>query len=115
MMGLKLYLSKKQKMQNVQACTVVEKESVSIQDDVQEESVVFLQKLMSEEANLMEEKEKLHAQLASLREKRRLKIQRKVRRKKNSIRKLKSEIKDLKFSCEELSNTLRHEHPFGTK
>ena len=112
-MGLKLSLIKKQKIQNVQACTVVEKESASIQDDVQEEQVVVLQKLLSEEANLMEEKEKLHAQLASLREKRRLKIQRKVRRKKNSIRKLKSEIKDLKFSCEELSNALRHEHPVG--
>jgi predicted RNase H-like nuclease (RuvC/YqgF family) len=114
-MGLKLSLSKKQKTHNVQACTVVEKETVSIQDDFQEEPFIVLQKLMSEEANLIEEKEKLHAQLASLREKRRLKIQRKIRRKKNSIRKLKSEIKDLKFSCEELSKSLRYAHTVGTK
>jgi predicted RNase H-like nuclease (RuvC/YqgF family) len=114
-MELKLPLSKKQKTQNVQACTVVEEENVSIQDNVQEEPFIVLQKLMSEEAKLTEEKEKLHAQLASLREKRRLKLQRKIRRKKNSIQKLRVEIKDLKFSCEELSKSLRHAHTVGTK
>lgn len=114
-MGLRLSLSKKQKMQNVQAYTVVEKEAVSTQDDFQEEPVVVLQNLLNEEANLMAEKEELHAQLASLREKRRLKTQRKIRRKKNKIRKLKSEIKDLKFSCEEMSKSLRHTHTDDTK
>jgi predicted RNase H-like nuclease (RuvC/YqgF family) len=106
-MDLKLSLNKKQKMRNVQACAVVEEESVSTQDNFQEQPFVVLQKLMSEEANLMEEKEKLHAHLASLREKRRLKVERKIRRKKNSIQKLTAEIKDLKFSCEELSKSLR--------
>jgi uncharacterized protein YoxC len=114
-MGLKLSLSKKQKTQNVQAYTAVEEQTVSIQNNVQEEPFVVLQKLMSEETNLMEEKQNLHAQLAALREKRRLKIQRKIRGKKNSIQKLKSEIKDLKFSCEELSKSLRHAHTVGTK
>ncbi|MGD9131165.1 MAG: hypothetical protein PVH73_06280 [Candidatus Bathyarchaeota archaeon] len=114
-MGLRLSLSKKQKMQNEQAYTVVEKEAVSIQDDFQEEPVVVLQNLLSEEANLLEEKEKLHAQLASLREKRRLKVLRKIRRKKSKIRKLRSEIKDLKFSCEEMSKSLRHTHTDDTK
>jgi predicted RNase H-like nuclease (RuvC/YqgF family) len=114
-MELKLPLGKKQKMQNVQACTLVEEETVPIQNNVQEEPFVVLQKLMSEEANLMEEKEKLHAQLAALREKRRLKLQRKIRRKNNSIQKLRTEIKDLKFSCEELSKSLRHAHTVGTE
>jgi hypothetical protein len=114
-MGLKLSLSKKQKMQNVHARAAVEEEAVSIQDNVQEEPFVVLQKLMSEEAELMEEKKNLHAQLATLREKRRLKLQRKIRRKKNSIQKLRVEIKDLKFSCEELSKSLRHAHTVGTK
>jgi predicted RNase H-like nuclease (RuvC/YqgF family) len=107
-MGLKLSLSKKQKMRNAQAYAVVEEEAVSTQDNVQEQPFVVLQKLMSEEANLMEEKENLHAHLASLREKRRLKIERKIRRKKNSIQKLRTEIKDLKFSCAELSKSLRN-------
>ena len=114
-MELKLPLSKKQKTQNVQACTVVEEKVVSIQDNVEEEPFAVLQRLMSEEAKLTEEKEKLHAQLASLREKRRLKLQRKIRRKKNSIQKLRAEIKDLKFSCEELSKSLRDAHTVGTK
>lgn len=114
-MGLKLSFGRKQKMGNVQACALVEEEAVSIQDNVQEEPFVVLQKLMSEEANLMEEKEKLHAHLASLREKRRLKIQRKIRRKKNSIQKLRAEIKDLKFSCEELSKSLRNARTAGAE
>jgi len=114
-MELKLPLGKKQKMQNVQACALVEEETVPIQNNVQEEPFVVLQKLMSEEANLMEEKEKLHAQLAALREKRRLRIQRKIQRKNNNIQKLRAEIKDLKFSCEELSKSLRHAHTVGTE
>jgi predicted RNase H-like nuclease (RuvC/YqgF family) len=106
-MDLKLPLSKKQKMRNVQACALVEEEAVSAQDNFPEEPAVVLQKLMNEEANLMEEKERLHAHLASLREKRRLKLERNIRRKNNSIQKLRTEIKDLKLSCEELSRSLR--------
>jgi predicted RNase H-like nuclease (RuvC/YqgF family) len=114
-MGLKLSISKKQKMRNVQACALVEEEAVSTQDNVQEEPFVVLQKLMSEEANLMEEKEKLHEHLASLREKRRLKLERKIRRKRSSIQKLRSEIKDMKFSCEELSKSLRDSRTVGAE
>jgi predicted RNase H-like nuclease (RuvC/YqgF family) len=114
-MELKLPINRKQKMQNVQACAVVEEENVTIRDDVREEPFVVLQKLMSEEANLTEEKEKLHAQLAALREKRRLKLQRKIRRKENNIQKLRTEIKDLKFSCEELSKSLRNAHIVDVK
>ena len=90
-------------MQNVQACTVVEKEAVSIQDDFQEESVVVLQNLLSEEAKLMEEKKNLD----SLREKLLSKLQEEIGNKKSNIRKLKSEIKDLKFSCEELTKSFK--------
>jgi uncharacterized protein YoxC len=114
-MGLKLALRKKQKMRDVQACTTVEEAAVSIQDTVQEEPHLILQKLMNEETNLMDEKQKLYAQLADLREKRRLKLQRKIRRKKNRIKKLRTEIKDLKFSCQELSKSLRYAHTVGTK
>jgi predicted RNase H-like nuclease (RuvC/YqgF family) len=106
-MDLKMPLNRKQKMQ---AYTVVEEKAVSIQNSVQEQPFQVLQKLISEEANLMEQKEKLHAQLAALREKQRLKVQRKIRRKENNIQQLKSEIKDLKFYCEELSKSLRDAH-----
>ena len=114
-MGLKLSLSKKQENGNVQACTIVEQTAVSIQDTVQEEPHIILQKLMSEEANLMDEKKTLHSQLADLRKKRQLKLQRKIRRKKRSIKKLRTEIKDLKFSCQELSKSLRYAHAVGTR
>ena len=80
-----------------------EEEAGSIQDDVEEEPVVVLQKLLSEEANLMEEKKNLD----SLREKLLSKIQEEIGNKKNNIRKLKSEIKDLKFSCEELTKSFK--------
>jgi len=114
-MELKLPLSKKQKMQNVQACALVEEEAISMQDNVQEEPFAVLQKLMSEEANLMEQKEKLHAHLASLREKRRLMVERKIRRKENSIQRLRTEIKDLKISCAELSKSLRNARTSGAE
>ena len=114
-MGLKLSLSKKQETSNVQTCTIVEETAVSVQDTVQEEPHIILQKLMSEEANLMDEKKVLHSQLADLRKKRQLKLQRKIRRKKRSITKLRAEIKDLKFSCQELSKALRYSHVIGTR
>jgi len=114
-MELKLSLNKKQKISNVQACTTVEEAAVSIQDTVQKEPHLLLQKLMSEEANLMDKKKNLHAQLADLRKKRQLKLQRKIRSKRRSIKKLRAEIKDLKFSCQELSQSLRYAHAVGTK
>lgn len=87
------------------AAEVIEEEAMSKQDNVQEESMEILQKLISEEANLMQEKKNL----ASLREKLLSKIQEEIDNKKNNIQKLRAEIKDLKFSCEELSKTFKTE------
>ena len=82
---------------------VLEEGAVSIQDNVEEEPFAVLKKLASEEARLMEEKKNLD----SLREKLMSKIQEEIDNKRNNIRKLKSEIKDLKFSCEELTKTFK--------
>jgi chromosome segregation ATPase len=82
---------------------VAEEEAISTQDDVQEEPFVVLQKLVNEEAKLMEEKKNLD----SLREKLLSKIQEEIDNKKNNIQKLKSEITDLKFSCEELTKSFK--------
>lgn len=101
-MGLKLVLRKKQKKGNEQACTFVEKETVSTHNFV-EQPFLVLQKLRNEEANLMEEKENLN----SLRQRLQLKLQNKIRRKERNIQKLRAEIKDMKFSCEQLSKTFR--------
>jgi chromosome segregation ATPase len=88
-----------------------EEKKLSTKNNVEEEPFLVLQKLMSEEANLMEEKKSL----ASLREKLQLKAQRKIQRKKNRIQKLKAEIKDLRFSCEELSKSFRIALQVGAK
>jgi chromosome segregation ATPase len=85
------------------AAVVLEEEAVSKQDNVEEEPFAVLQKLASEEANLMEEKKNLD----SLREKLQSKIQDEINNKRKNIQKLKSEIKDLKFSCEELTKTFK--------
>ena len=53
-MGVKLSSSKKQKGRKMQVCAFIEEKSVSIQDNIQEESTEVLQKLMNEEANLIE-------------------------------------------------------------
>ncbi|MGD9131167.1 MAG: hypothetical protein PVH73_06290 [Candidatus Bathyarchaeota archaeon] len=82
---------------------VAEEEAGATQDDVEEEPVVVLQNLLSEEAKLMEEKKNLD----SLREKLLSKIQEEIGTKKSNIRKLRSEIKDLKFSCEELTKSFK--------
>jgi chromosome segregation ATPase len=85
------------------AAVVLEEEAVSKQDNFQEEPFALLQKLASEEAKLMEEKKNLD----SLREKLQSKIQDEINNKRKNIQKLKSEIKDLKFSCEELTKTFK--------
>ena len=85
------------------AVAVLEEEAVSKQDNFEEEPFAVLQKLASEEAKLMEEKKNLD----SLREKLQSKIQDEINNKRKNIRKLKSEIKDLKFSCEELTKTFK--------
>ena len=82
---------------------VLEEVAVSGQDNVEEEPFAVLQKLASEEAKLKEEKKNLD----SLREKLLSKIQEEIDNKRNNIQKLKSEIKDLKFSCEELTKTFK--------
>ncbi|UCC58669.1 MAG: hypothetical protein JSW14_01755 [Candidatus Bathyarchaeum sp.] len=85
------------------AAAILEKETVSEQENVEEEPSEVLQKLMNNEANLIEEKENL----VSLKEKLRLKVQKEIEYKKNSIEKLRDEILDLKFSCEELTKALK--------
>jgi hypothetical protein len=82
---------------------VSDKKDITKKDDIQEEPMQVLQKLMTEEATLIEEKKNL----ASLREKLLSKIQEEIDYKKNNIQKLKSEIKDLKFSCEELTKSFK--------
>jgi len=82
---------------------VVLEEAVSKQDNFEEEPFAVLQKLASEEAKLMEEKKNLD----SLREKLQSKIQEEINNKRKNIQKLKSEIKDLKFSCEELTKSFK--------
>ncbi|HDQ05921.1 MAG TPA: hypothetical protein ENN36_04260 [Candidatus Bathyarchaeota archaeon] len=91
------------KFKKEKSAAVVEEKALSKQDNIQEEPVQVLQKLMSEETNLMEEKKNL----ASLREKLLSKIQEEIDAKTNNIQKLKSEIKDLKFSCEELTKSFK--------
>jgi chromosome segregation ATPase len=93
---------------NSQALLSVFEEPIKIENNVEEEPSRVMQKLVREEADLLEEKERLHSLLASLRKKRELEVQRNIRRKKRSIKKLKAEIKDLRVSCEELSKAPKY-------
>jgi hypothetical protein len=83
--------------------TVVMEEVTTTQDNVEEEPFMVLQKLAGEEAKLLDEKKNLDALRAKLLSK----IQEEINSKKSNIRKLKSEIKDLKFSCEELTKSFK--------
>jgi hypothetical protein len=83
--------------------TLRDTETISTQNDAEKEPFVILQKLMSEEAKLVKEKKSL----ISLKEKIELKVQRKIRRKKKRLKKLRDEIKELRFSCDELSKSFR--------
>ena len=85
------------------AAVVLEEEAVPKQDNFEEEPFAVLQKLASEESKLMEEKKNLD----SLKQKLQSKIQDEIDNKRKNIQKLKSEIKDLKFSCEELTKTFK--------
>lgn len=80
---------------------IVEDKAVSFNDNVKKEPRLVLQNLVSEEANLNEEKKKLE----SLREKWQLKVEKDIESKKKSIKKLRAQINDLKFICEELSKS----------
>lgn len=82
---------------------VVMEEVISTQDNVEEEPFMVLQKLAGEESKLLDEKKNLDALRAKLLSK----IQEEIDSKKSNIRKLKSEIKDLKFSCEELTKSFK--------
>ena len=84
---------------------ILQKETVSKTDKVEEEQTTILQKLASEEANLMEEKKNL----VSLREKLQLKLQEEIENKKKNIQKLRADIADLKFSCEKLTKSIKVE------
>lgn len=106
-MELRLPLIKKQTIQNEKPGAIVE-EPLTIENNVEEEPSLVMQKLVREEADLLEEKEKLHALLASLRKKRELEVKRNIHRKMRSIKKLRAEIKDLRVSCEELSKALNY-------
>ena len=72
------------------------------QDNVKEEHISALQKLNSEEANLVEEKR----YLKSLKEKLEIKAKEEIELKTNRIQKLKGEITDLKATCEVLTASL---------
>ncbi len=85
------------------AATNSEKKTVSTQDNGKEKPTVVLKKLVSEEANLIEEKQNL----TSLMEKLRLKVRKEIESKKKSIQKLRAEVTDLKFSCEEFTKSLK--------
>jgi seryl-tRNA synthetase len=85
------------------AVAIIKEEPVLMQDNAKEDANLVLQKLSIEEANLIEEKQNL----ASLKEKLQMKILEKIEGKKNNIQKLRDEIKELKFSCEELTQTLK--------
>ena len=91
------------KFKREKAAVVVEEEDVTTQDDIEEEPFLVLQKLAGEEAKLLDEKKNLD----TLRAKLLSKIQEEIDNKKTNIRKLKSEIKDLKFSCEELTKSFK--------
>ena len=82
--------------------TKLQKETISKQDNAEEEKTTLLLKLANEEANLMEEKKNLD----SLKEKLQLKLQEEIEIKKKNIQKLRTEITDLKVSCERLSKSI---------
>ncbi len=101
-------------------CTVSQLQKPKIRNEkaravFAEEPFLVLEKLMNEEANLLEEKENLHAHLASLKNEQPFKVQKEIHKKKKEIQKLRAEIEDLKFYCEELSKSLRQAHKAGAK
>lgn len=99
-MGVNLALGKLTKVWN--PGIIAEDETVSGQYNTKKATWV-LQRLRSEEVNLMEEKQNL----VSLLEKQRSKLQKEVESKNEVIRKLRAEITDLKIECEKLSISVR--------
>jgi hypothetical protein len=78
---------------------VVGKEAVSMRDNIKEEPTAVLQNLLREEATLKEVEKKF----VDLREKLQIKVEEDIENKEKNIEKLKVEINDLKFICQELS------------
>jgi archaellum component FlaC len=70
-------------------------------DAVEEEDPSIFQRLRSEEAALLKEKQTL----ILLKEKLDAKVKKEITLKKNNIQKLKTEITDLKVTCEELTRS----------
>lgn len=81
--------------------TLTEDKAVLSTDNAKKEPKVVLQNLVNEETNLKKEKKKLEF----LREKWKLKVEKEIKSKRNNIRKLRAEINDLEFICEELSKS----------
>jgi hypothetical protein len=80
----------------------VEKKAVSRQDTVEIEPNIVFQNLIRAEATLLKEKKKMEA----LKENLLSKLNKKIESKKSNIQNLRTEIKELKFACDELSKSL---------
>jgi hypothetical protein len=80
----------------------VEKKAVSRQDTVEIEPNIVFQNLIRAEATLLKEKKKMEA----LKENLLSKLNKKIESKKSKIQNLRTEIKELKFACDELSKSL---------
>jgi hypothetical protein len=93
------------KVNKMQPMAILKTETVSKQHNLEEEETTVLQKLVCEEADLIEEKKNL----VSLREKLHLKLQEEIEIKKKNIQELRTEISDLKVSCERLSKSIKVE------
>ena len=81
---------------------VVEEKFVLKQETVEEKAHVILQNLIHAEVTLMEEKKKLE----TTKEKLTLEAKKEIENKMRNIHKLRDEITDLKFSCDELTKSL---------
>ena len=79
-MNFRISVGKNRKMQNIHSG--VKEEALSRKDNIKEEQTVVLEKLVNEEANLIEEKKNL----VFLREKLRLKVQEEIESKKKNIK-----------------------------
>ena len=82
---------------------VVEEKAVLRQESIEEEPFLVLENLTRAEVTLMEEKKKL----VTTKEKLKLEVQKEIEGKKSNIQKLRAEIADLKFDCDELSKSLQ--------
>jgi hypothetical protein len=93
------------KLKKGQTVATLQKEASTKHDNAKEEKITVLQKLVSEETNLMEEKKNL----VLLKEKLQLKLEEEIEIKKENIQKLKGEIANLKVTCESLSKSIKAE------